>query len=54
MQVLLQVLINLTQYTQEETEYIEYRKNKPSVSFTRKDTNIKYAIDRGSNVCEFL
>ncbi len=43
MQVLLQVLVSLTQYTYEgflvffyENEYIEYRKKKPSVSFTRK------------------
>ncbi len=41
MQVLLQVLVSLMQYTLKgcffkENEYIEYRKKKPSVSFTRK------------------
>ncbi len=41
MQLLLQVLVSLTQYTYEvffflQNEYIEYRKKKPCVSFTRK------------------
>ncbi len=62
MQVLIQVLFSLTSLTRRkvffiyffyENEYIEYRKKKPNVSFTRKASRnrerIGSAIVRGSN-----
>ncbi len=64
MQMLLQVLVSLTLYTKEFffffffflNEYIDYRKeiNLVLVLKEKLAVEIKYAFDRGSNVCVFF